>query len=92
MATTTARPPAVKELVAMLIAKPGQYNYATAGVGSGAHVSTEKFNVAAGVKAVHVPLKGTPPILTETMGGRVSAHSPGPGQGSTFTLELPAAA
>jgi len=61
----------VKELVAMLKAKPGQYNYASAGVGSGAHVSIEKFNVAAGVKAVHVPLKGTPPILTETMGGRV---------------------
>jgi len=61
----------VKELVAMLKAKPGQYNYATAGVGSGAHVSTEKFNVAAGVKAVHVPLKGTPPILAETMAGRV---------------------
>jgi tripartite-type tricarboxylate transporter receptor subunit TctC len=61
----------VKELVAMLKAKPGQYNYATAGVGSGAHVSTEKFNVASGVKAVHVPLKGTPPILAETMAGRV---------------------
>jgi tripartite-type tricarboxylate transporter receptor subunit TctC len=61
----------VKELVAMLKSKPGQYNYATAGVGSGAHVSLEKFNVAAGVKAVHVPLKGTPPILAETMGGRV---------------------
>src|SRR6185295_17035451 len=44
----------VKELVAMLKAKPGQYNYATAGVGSGAHVSIEKFNVAAGVKALHV--------------------------------------
>jgi tripartite-type tricarboxylate transporter receptor subunit TctC len=61
----------VKELVAMLKASPGKYNYATAGVGSGAHVSTEKFNVAAGVKAVHVPLKGTPPILAETMAGRV---------------------
>jgi tripartite-type tricarboxylate transporter receptor subunit TctC len=61
----------VKELVAMLKAKPGQYNYATAGVGSGAHVSLEKFNVATGVKAVHVPLKGTPPILSETMAGRV---------------------
>jgi tripartite-type tricarboxylate transporter receptor subunit TctC len=61
----------VKELVAMLKAKPGQYNYASAGVGSGAHVSLEKFNVAAGVKAVHVPLKGTPPILAETMAGRV---------------------
>lgn len=61
----------VKELVAMLKANPGKYNYASAGVGSGAHVSLEKFNVAAGVKAVHVPLKGTPPILSETMAGRV---------------------
>jgi tripartite-type tricarboxylate transporter receptor subunit TctC len=61
----------VKELVAMLKAKPGEYNFATAGVGSGAHVSSEKFNFATGVKAVHVPLKGTPPILTETMAGRI---------------------
>jgi tripartite-type tricarboxylate transporter receptor subunit TctC len=61
----------VKELVAMLKASPGKYNYASAGVGSGAHVSLEKFNVAAGVKAAHVPLKGTPPILSETMAGRV---------------------
>jgi tripartite-type tricarboxylate transporter receptor subunit TctC len=61
----------VRELVAMLKAKPGAYNYATAGVGSGAHVSAEAFNVAAGVKALHVPLKGTPPMLTETMAGRV---------------------
>jgi tripartite-type tricarboxylate transporter receptor subunit TctC len=61
----------VKELVAMLKAKPGQYNYGTAGVGSGAHVSMEKFNVAVGVKALHVPLKGTPPILAETMAGRI---------------------
>jgi tripartite-type tricarboxylate transporter receptor subunit TctC len=61
----------VKELVAMLKAKPGQYNYATAGVGSGAHVSSEKFNLAVGVKALHVPLKGTPPMLAETMAGRI---------------------
>jgi tripartite-type tricarboxylate transporter receptor subunit TctC len=61
----------VKELVAAAKAKPGEFNYATAGVGSGAHVSIEKFNVATGIKAVHVPLKGTPPILAETMAGRV---------------------
>jgi tripartite-type tricarboxylate transporter receptor subunit TctC len=60
-----------RELVAMLKAKPGEFNYATAGVGSGAHVSAEKFNVAAGVKALHVPLKGTPPMLSETMAGRI---------------------
>jgi tripartite-type tricarboxylate transporter receptor subunit TctC len=61
----------VKELVALVKAKPGAYNYGTAGVGSAAHINSEKFNAAAGIKAVHVPLKGTPPILTETMAGRV---------------------
>ena len=61
----------VKELVAQAKAKPGEFNYGTAGVGSAAHINTEKFNKAAGIKAVHVPLKGTPPILSETMGGRL---------------------
>jgi tripartite-type tricarboxylate transporter receptor subunit TctC len=61
----------VSELVAMAKAKPGELNYATAGVGSAAHINSEKFNHAAGIKALHIPLKGTPPILNETMGGRV---------------------
>jgi len=61
----------VKDLVAKAKAKPGDFNYGTAGVGSAAHINTEKFNKAAGIKAVHVPLKGTPPILSETMGGRL---------------------
>jgi tripartite-type tricarboxylate transporter receptor subunit TctC len=60
----------VKDLVAMAKAKPGQMNYATAGVGSAAHICAEKFRMAAGVDAVHVPLKGSPESLTETMGGR----------------------
>ncbi len=61
----------VKDLVAAAKAKPGELNYGTAGVGSAAHINSEKFNHAAGIKAVHIPLKGTPPILNETMGGRV---------------------
>ena len=60
-----------KELVEAAKAKPGEFNYATAGVGSAAHINSEKFNHAAGIKAVHIPLKGTPPILAETMAGRV---------------------
>jgi len=60
----------VKELLAMAKAKPGQLNYATAGTGSAAHICAEKFRVAAGIDAVHVPLKGSPESLTETMGGR----------------------
>src|SRR3982751_3617055 len=61
----------VKDLVARAKAKPGEFNYRTAGVGSAAHINSEKFNLAAGIQAVHVPLKGTPPILSETMGGRL---------------------
>ena len=59
-----------RELVAMAKEKPGQLNYATAGVGSAAHISAEKFRMAAGIDAVHVPLKGSPESVTETMGGR----------------------
>jgi tripartite-type tricarboxylate transporter receptor subunit TctC len=60
----------VKELVELAKAKPGTLNYATAGVGSAAHISAEKFRMAAGIDAVHVPLKGSPESVTETMGGR----------------------
>ena len=61
----------VRELVAMAKAKPGELNYGTAGLGSAAHINSEKFNHAAGIRGVHIPLKGTPPILAETMAGRV---------------------
>jgi tripartite-type tricarboxylate transporter receptor subunit TctC len=61
----------VKELVAMAQAKPGAFNFGTAGVGSAAHINVEKFNMAAEIKAVHIPFKGTPEILTDTMSGRV---------------------
>ena len=61
----------VKELVAAAKAKRGEFNYATGGVGSGSHLNAVKFNTAAGIDAVHIPLKGTPPILSETMSGRV---------------------
>jgi tripartite-type tricarboxylate transporter receptor subunit TctC len=60
----------VKELVAAAKARPGEFNYATAGIGSAAHINSEKFNVVSGIKAVHVPLKGALQILSETMAGR----------------------
>lgn len=61
----------VKELIALAKARPGQLNYGTAGIGSGAHISAEKFRYAAGIDAVHVPFKGSPEMLTETLGGRI---------------------
>ena len=60
----------VKDLVAAAKERPGSFNYATAGVGSAAHISAEKFRMAAAIDAVHVPMKGSPESLTETIAGR----------------------
>jgi tripartite-type tricarboxylate transporter receptor subunit TctC len=61
----------VGELVALARAKPGQLNYASAGVGSGSHFAVELLKSQTGIDAVHVPYKGIPEALTETMTGRV---------------------
>src|SRR3954471_4986529 len=60
----------VAELIALAKAKPGELNFTTAGIGSASHASAEKFAAAAGIKAVHVPVKGAPEMVTETMTGR----------------------
>src|SRR5207344_355660 len=60
----------VQELIALAKAKPGTLNYPSAGIGSASHVNSEKFIAVTGIKAVHVPLKGAPEMITETMAGR----------------------
>ena len=62
----------VADLIAQAKAKPGQFNYASAGIGSGTHINAEKFKLATGIDAVHVPYKGTPEAITDTMAGRVT--------------------
>ena len=61
----------VRELLAAAKAKPGQLNFSSAGVGSGTHFAGEMFKAMAGIDVVHVPFKGIPESLTETMTGRV---------------------
>lgn len=61
----------VQELIAAAKAKPGQLNYASAGVGSATHVNAEKFRSAAGIQVTHIPFKGTPETIVETSSGRV---------------------
>jgi tripartite-type tricarboxylate transporter receptor subunit TctC len=61
----------VAQLIAAARAKPGQLNYASAGNGSATHMNAEKFRVAAGIDAVHIPFKGTPEGITEVIAGRV---------------------
>lgn len=64
----------VAELIALAKQKPGQLNFASAGTGSGTHINGEKFKLAAGIDVVHVPYKGTPEALTDTMAGRVTYY------------------
>lgn len=61
----------VKELIALAKAKPGQLNYASAGVGTSPHLTFELFKSMASIEAVHVPYKGTGPAITELVGGQV---------------------
>ena len=62
----------VRQLIADAKAKPGSMNYGSAGSGSGTHVNAEKFRLATGIDAVHIPYKGTPEALKDTMTGRIT--------------------
>lgn len=59
----------VKELIALAKAKPGQIIYASTGVGSNAHFSTELFKHMTGTNMLHVPYKGGGPALIDTVSG-----------------------
>ena len=61
----------LKDLLTVAKAKPGQLNFSSAGVGSGSHFAAEQFKAVAGINLVHVPFKGIPEALTETISGRV---------------------
>jgi tripartite-type tricarboxylate transporter receptor subunit TctC len=61
----------VADLVAKAQANPGAKNYASAGNGSATHMNAEKFRIAAKINANHIPYKGTPDAITDTMAGRV---------------------
>ena len=58
------------ELIALARAKPGQLNFASAGVGSGSHFAVELLKSQVGIDMLHIPYKGIPEALTETMAGR----------------------
>jgi len=51
---------------------PGKYTYASSGTGAAAHLAVEYFNNVAGIKAVHVPYKGSVPALTDVISGQVT--------------------
>jgi len=61
-----------QELIDLAKQKPGQLNFASAGVGSGTHMTLEQLRLATGIQVVHIPYKGVPEVLADTATGRVN--------------------
>lgn len=61
----------LKDLLAAARAKPGQLNFSSAGTGSGTHFAGELLKSMAKIDVVHIPFKGIPEALTESLAGRV---------------------
>jgi tripartite-type tricarboxylate transporter receptor subunit TctC len=62
----------VAELIALMKASPGKWSFASSGNGTSQHLSGELFKGMAGVEMQHIPYKGSPPALTDVMGGQVN--------------------
>jgi tripartite-type tricarboxylate transporter receptor subunit TctC len=60
-----------KEFVALLRANPDKFTFSSSGTGATAHLVAELFNSMAGIKARHVPYKGSAPALTDIMNGQI---------------------
>lgn len=64
----------VRELITMARSKPGQLTFGSAGVGSPPHLAGELFKALAKIEITHVPYKGSPPALTDLMGGQIHMY------------------
>jgi tripartite-type tricarboxylate transporter receptor subunit TctC len=62
----------LQELVALVKAKPGEFNYGTTGVGAANHLLSELFSSKAGLKMVHVPYRGTALAVAALLAGEVT--------------------
>ena len=62
----------VPDIVALCKSKPGQVTFGSAGSGSAQHLALELFKLRAGVDAIHVPYKGSAPVITDLIGGQIN--------------------
>jgi len=64
----------VQDFIADAKAKPGTISYGSVGIGSAVHISSEKFRLAAGIEAAHVPYRGGGEVITDILGGRIDFY------------------
>lgn len=63
-----------QDFIAYAKANAGKVNYGSAGVGTATHISAERFRVASGFEATHIPYKGGAEALADLLGGRVDFY------------------
>ena len=75
MIVPNARPwKTIQDLIADAKGKPGSISYGSVGIGSAVHISSEKFRLAAGFEATHVPYRGGGEVIADILGGRIDFY------------------
>ena len=75
MIVPNARPwKTVQDFIADAKAKPGSISFGSVGIGSAVHISSEKFRLAAGVEATHVPYRGGSEVIADILGARIDFY------------------
>jgi tripartite-type tricarboxylate transporter receptor subunit TctC len=64
----------VQEFIADARNKPGSISFGSVGIGSAVHISAEKFRLAAGIQATHVPYRGGAEVIADVIAGRVDFY------------------
>ena len=71
VANLTVPANSAQELIVLAKTKPGQLNFGSYGPGSINHLAGELFNSMAGIQANHIPYRGSAPMMTDLIGGRL---------------------
>ena len=75
MIVPNARPwKTVQEFITDAKAKPGSISFGSVGIGSAVHISAEKFRLAAGIEATHIPYRGGSEVIADILGGRIDLY------------------
>jgi tripartite-type tricarboxylate transporter receptor subunit TctC len=74
----------IRELMALVKAKPGSLSCGSSGTGSTQHLACEAFALAAGGKILHVPYKGSAPALADLVGGQIQLNFDTTSSGMSF--------
>jgi tripartite-type tricarboxylate transporter receptor subunit TctC len=72
VAGTSSGITSIRDLIAAAKAKSGELKFGSAGTGTGTHLGAEKFNLATGIKAIHVPGNTAPEAIADTVAGRTT--------------------